>query len=96
MTELPSLLQKGLKTYLYNGDWDSVIPFTDTYENIYKLGLRMQGKLTPWTVDNQHAGFLKKYSYGLTFYLVKGAGHQAPLYQRSRTYKLYEKFIYDV
>jgi len=96
MPVLPSLLQQGLKVYLYNGDLDSVVPYTDTYKNLYKLGLKMQGKLTPWKVDNQHAGFSKKYTLGLNFYLVKGAGHQAPLYQRSRMYNLFEKFIYDV
>lgn len=32
--EFPSLLKKGLKVYLFTGDWDDVVPFTDTYKNL--------------------------------------------------------------
>ena len=72
---IPKLLQSGVKVFLYNGDWDDVVPFTDNYKNIYRMGLKLQGNPVPWTVNNQHAGFIKTYSYGLKFYLVKGAGH---------------------
>ena len=31
ITTIPNLLKSGLKVYLYTGDWDDVVPFTDTY-----------------------------------------------------------------
>jgi serine carboxypeptidase-like clade 2 len=89
MTQLPSLLQQGLKVYLYTGDWDDVVPFTDTYFNLNQMGLRLQGGLAPWLIGDQHAGFIRKYSFGLTVYQVKGAGHEVPLYQRERAFRMF-------
>ena len=42
MEEYRYLLNK-LKDYqivLYNGDWDDVVPYTDTYKNLEKLNLK--------------------------------------------------------
>ena len=72
---LPNLLKSGLKVYLYSGDWDDVVPFTDTYQNLYLMNLRQQGNMQPWIINDQHAGFIKVFSYNLTVFLVKGAGH---------------------
>jgi len=43
MREMASLLQQNIKIYLFNGDWDDVVPFTDTYKNLERLGLKVQG-----------------------------------------------------
>jgi hypothetical protein len=43
MKEMASLLQQKIKIYLFNGDWDDVVPFTDTYKNLERLGLKVQG-----------------------------------------------------
>lgn len=80
--------------FIYTGDWDSVVPFTDTYKNILSMNFRQQGSMMPWMVGEQHADFIRTYSYNLTVYHVKGAGHEVPLYQRQRAYKVAEKFIY--
>jgi len=72
-----------------SGDWDDVVPFSDTYKNLNKMGLRPLGNAIPWLIDDiDHAGFIKNYSYGLVLFLVKGAGHEVPLYQRQRSYKV--------
>ena len=92
---IASLLQRKIKVYLYSGDLDSTIPFTNTILNIEKLGLRMQGPLTPWKADDQHIGFTSTYSLDLKMYLVKGASQQVPLTRRMPAFKLFEKFIYD-
>lgn len=49
------------KIILYNGDWDDVVPYTDTLKNFNKMGLSPQGTFTPWIVNNQHAGFFREY-----------------------------------
>lgn len=74
--------------FIYTGDWDSVVPFTDTLKNILGMNIRQQGNMIPWMVGEQHAGFIRTYSYNLTVYHVKGAGHQVPLYQRQRAYQV--------
>jgi hypothetical protein len=43
MREMASLLQQNIKIYLFNGDWDDVVPFIDTYKNLDRLGLKVQG-----------------------------------------------------
>lgn len=78
MSSILSLLKKGIKVFLYTGDWDSVVPFTDTFKNLERMSLKLQGSQLPWligTTDKQHAGFYRIYSYNLTVYQVKGAGH---------------------
>jgi serine carboxypeptidase-like clade 2 len=90
---IPKLLQNGLKVFLYSGDWDDVVPFTDSYMNINKMGVKLLGNPEPWKVGSQHAGFIKNYSNGLKFYLVKGAGHEVPLYQRERSYNVFQSFL---
>lgn len=90
MTSIPSLLKKGIKVFIYTGDWDDVVPFTDTYKNLERMSLKLQGGLTPWIIDEQHAGFIRTYSYNLKVYQVKGAGHEVPLYQRERAYIMFE------
>jgi hypothetical protein len=70
-----------------------VVPFTDTYQNLLKMGFKQSGSQVPWTVNNQHAGFIRTYSHNLTVYHVKGAGHEVPLYQRERAYRMLEKFL---
>lgn len=79
---IPNLLKQGIKVHIYTGDWDDVVPFTDTYQNIYLMNLRQQGVMQPWIFNDQHSGFIKTYSYNLTVYHIKGAGHEVPLYQR--------------
>lgn len=90
---IPTLLQNGVKVFLYSGDWDDAVPFTDNYKSLYKMGVKLVGNVQPWNVSNQHAGFIKTYTYGLKFYLVKGAGHEVPMYQRERSYKVFEDFL---
>jgi len=53
LLQIPSLLQKGIKVYIFSGDWDDVVPFTDTYKNFNKMGLRLQGNTIPWVLDNK-------------------------------------------
>lgn len=71
--------------YLYSGDWDDGIPFTYTLQNIQKLLLKQDGEQQAWRIGDQHAGFKRKYRFGdrtMKFWIVKGAGHEVPVYQR--------------
>lgn len=49
MSQIESLVGVGdLKIYLFSGDWDDVIPFSDTLKNIKRLGLNQIGLSEPW------------------------------------------------
>lgn len=88
-----SIINRGqIKVYLYNGDWDDVVPFRDTIKNLQLLDLQPRGDYQPWKIDDQHAGFIREYP-GLLFWIVKGAGHEVPQYQRQRAYELFKSFL---
>ncbi len=66
-----------IKVYLFSGDWDDVVPFTDTLKNIERMGLQQDGPQTPWKIGTQHIGFIRNYKNrkNFKFFIIKGAGH---------------------
>ena len=62
---IPKLLEKGLRIYIISGDWDDIVPFTDTLKNIKRMNLNQLGNTVPWSVNDQHAGFIRTYSKGV-------------------------------
>lgn len=49
---------KAIKVWMYNGDWDDVVPFRDSQKNLKLLGREKKGDWEPWFYDNEHhAGF---------------------------------------
>lgn len=48
-----------LAIYLYSGDWDDTVPYTNTMMNLERLGMRQNGSMTPILDDKkeQHLGF---------------------------------------
>ena len=81
------LLQTNIKVFLYSGDWDDAVPFTDTLANINKMNLRMNS-MTPWKINEQHVGFNRSYSYNVSYYHVKGAGQSVPMYKREASFRM--------
>lgn len=93
MEQYRELLNSGaIKIWLFSGDWDDVVPFRDTVKNLEKLDLKPQSPYHVWKIDGQHAGFYREYP-GLMFYIVKGAGHEVPQYQRQRAYEMFRAFL---
>lgn len=82
-----------LKVFLFNGDWDGIVPLLDTLKNMDKLALKQQGRSVPWSVGGQHAGFIRTYTNNFKIYTIKGAGHSAPQFQRERAYDMLQKFL---
>ena len=81
-----------LSIYLYNGDWDSVVPFRDTIKNIYGLKLSESKPYSSIFLDDQHIGFNQYYD-GIHFMLVKGASHQVPQSKRAAAYHIFESVV---
>lgn len=90
---IPKLLQAKLKVFIVSGDWDDVVPFTDTIRNIGRMGVKLLSSPVPWVKNNQHFGFIRSYSLGLKYYQLKGAGHEVPLYQRERAMEVFNDFL---
>ena len=44
-----------------SGDWDDVVPFTDTKKNVERFFFKKTGWWTSWNVLDQHAGFYQNY-----------------------------------
>lgn len=78
---------------LYSGNWDVVVPYTDTVKNIKStLRLRESYVYHPWFTGSQygqHAGFAQLYS-GLLFLTVKGASHQVPQSKREAAFQIFK------
>jgi len=78
-----------LQMILYNGEWDSVVPYIDTIKNIKKLYLQESYLYTPWFTNDQHSGFWMIYS-GIVYTNFKGAGHMVPQDKRAEAYKMFK------
>ncbi|KAJ9159366.1 hypothetical protein P3X46_024875 [Hevea brasiliensis] len=69
-----------LRGLIYSGDHDTGIPYIGTQQWIKSLNLPMVDKWRPWSVNNETAGYTRKFENGdfsLTYATVKGAGHFA-------------------
>lgn len=67
-----------IKIYFYSGDWDDVIPFSDTAKNIQRLGLVQDGQQKAWKKKDNitHIGFKRSYNKNIVrYFILKGAGH---------------------
>lgn len=68
------MLNQAVKIWLYSGDWDDVVPYTDTLKNLKNMRILPAGPYKSWFIGEDHAGFFQVYNY-LTLITVKGAGH---------------------
>ena len=100
MTESGSMNQyteifknRGIKTWLFSGDWDDVVPYTDTEKNIIKLERYKAGEWSPWLVGETHAGFYQAYDNNVTIITVKGASHMVPQTKPKASYQMFYNFI---
>lgn len=84
MSQLEAFIGVGqIKVYFFSGDWDDVIPYTDTIKNLERMGLQQDGLQTPWKKGTQHIGFIRSYQKksNVKLFILKGAGHEAVAYK---------------
>ena len=87
------LLTKSIRVWLFSGDADDVVPFTDTKKNVQLLQQREAGWWTAWNTGDQHAGFYQNYVNNFTVLTVKGAGHMVPQTRPKAAYQMFSNFI---
>ncbi|CAG2164637.1 unnamed protein product [Oppiella nova] len=70
------------KFIVYNGDFDTVCDFISDQKFVTNLGFKTTEHYRKWTVDGTYdgviGGFVQNYEKGLSFVLVRGAGHMVP------------------
>ncbi|XP_019711296.1 serine carboxypeptidase 24 [Elaeis guineensis] len=86
------LIRAGLRIWVFSGDTDSVVPVTATRFSINHLNLTVNIPWYPWYIGRQVAGWTEVYE-GLTFAIVRGAGHEVPLLQPRRAFRLFQSFL---
>jgi len=74
-------LVKHLRVLIYNGDWDSCVPYTDGAAWTEGMGYKVADPFHPWLYKNgtQVAGYATRYEpNNFTFITVKGGRHEVP------------------
>jgi len=83
----------GFKILIYSGDLDILtVPFPFTQPCIAKLSGTKVSQWQPWFVNGATAGYVEVYDK-YTFATLKGAGHEAPLYQPLTSFQLILRYL---
>ncbi|KAL9242219.1 hypothetical protein vseg_016240 [Gypsophila vaccaria] len=86
------LIKAGLRIWMFSGDTDAVIPVTSTRYSIDALKLPTVKNWHAWYDDGQVGGWTQEYK-GLTFVVVRGAGHEVPLHRPKLALTLAKSFL---
>ncbi|GMH13780.1 hypothetical protein Nepgr_015621 [Nepenthes gracilis] len=86
------LLPTGLRIWMFSGDTDAVIPVTSTRYSIDALNLPTIKPWHSWYDEGQVGGWTQEYA-GLTFVVVRGAGHEVPLHRPKLALTLVRAFL---
>ncbi|XP_054807712.1 serine carboxypeptidase 24-like isoform X1 [Prosopis cineraria] len=86
------LIAAGLRVWVFSGDTDSVVPVTATRFSLNSLNLKINTRWYPWYSGGRVGGWTEVYD-GLTFAVVRGAGHEVPLFQPRRAFTLFKSFL---
>jgi len=83
----------GFKILIYSGDLDILtVPFAFTQPCMAKLSGTQISKWQPWFVNGATAGYVEVYDK-YTYATIKGAGHEAPLYQPLTSYQMIYRYM---
>ncbi|KAL2502429.1 Serine carboxypeptidase-like 29 [Forsythia ovata] len=86
------LIHLGLRIWIFSGDADAVVPVTSTRYSIDSLELPTISPWRAWYDNGQVGGWIQEYQ-GLTFVVVRGAGHEVPLHKPKQALTLIKSFL---
>ncbi|VVA93205.1 unnamed protein product [Arabis nemorensis] len=81
-----------LRSLVYSGDHDFVVPFTGTQVWIKSLNYSIIDQWRPWLVNNQVMGYTRTYANNMTFATIKGGGHTAE-YKPEESFTMFQRWI---
>ncbi|CAN8298885.1 unnamed protein product [Cochlearia groenlandica] len=84
---------KGLRSLIYSGDHDMVVPHSSTLAWIRSLNYSIVADWRPWLIStNQVAGYTRTYANKMTFATIKGGGHTSE-YNPKQCSVLFKRWI---
>ncbi|XP_061365110.1 serine carboxypeptidase II-2 [Gastrolobium bilobum] len=86
------LIHFGLRIWMFSGNTDTVIPATSTRYSIDALKLSPLSPWHAWYDDGEVGGWTQEYD-GLTFVVIRGAGHEVPLHKPKLALALFKAFL---
>ncbi|GLT71095.1 hypothetical protein SLA2020_431360 [Shorea laevis] len=90
---IKQLISSGIRTWIYSGDTDALVPVTSTRFAVNKLNLTVNTTWSPWYYSSTEiGGYVVGYD-GLTFITIRGAGHTVPSYQPERALTMISSFL---
>ena len=93
------LLHRGLKVLIFSGDTDSVCSTIGTQNWLYDIpDIKVLSHWREWSIDPresewQTAGYITKFSGGLTFSTIRNAGHEVPMYRPAEAFHLFSEYL---
>ena len=93
------LVNRGIKILIFSGDSDSVCSTMGTQAWLYDIpNVHITSQWQEWSIDPspfawQTAGYITKFSGGLTFSTVRNAGHEVPMYRPAEAYTLFQRYL---
>jgi hypothetical protein len=82
-----------IKILIYSGDLDILtVPFGYTQPCLSQMSSQITSPWQPWFVNGVTAGYVETYDK-FTYATIKGAGHEAPLYQPISSSQLIYRFL---
>jgi len=82
-----------VKILIYSGDLDILtVPLGYTLPCLGQISSNIKAAWKPWFVNGVTAGYVETYDK-FTYATLKGAGHEAPLYQPVSGYQLIYRFL---
>ncbi|KDP25724.1 hypothetical protein JCGZ_23945 [Jatropha curcas] len=87
------LIAAGIRIWVFSGDTDAILPLTATRYSINALNLKINTSWYAWYAENQQVGGWSQVYKGLTYLIVRGAGHEVPLTQPRLAFLLLNQFL---
>ncbi|CAN6440041.1 unnamed protein product [Victoria cruziana] len=88
-----ALLSKGYHALFYSSDHDMVVSYIGTQGWLSFLNLTIAEQWRPWFLENQVAGYTRKYAPNVTYATIKGGGHTAPEYRPKECYHMFKRWL---
>jgi carboxypeptidase C (cathepsin A) len=88
-----------LNMMVFSGDDDSICSTAGTQDWIWDLGAEAASPWSPWSVQDQTAGFVTQFDLGnqteakFTFVTVHGAGHEVPAYKPVEALQMFRNYF---
>lgn len=99
-----TLINAGIRVFVYSGDSDSVVPWTGTAKWVL-TETGFSGKTIDWANWNyvadggwgpQVGGSVTQFSNGFTFSTIRGAGHMVPQFAPAKGYTMFQTVIQNL